>query len=33
VADFMRHDRAGALTVAPPLSVAPTTQWQSTTAE
>ena len=33
VADFMRHDRAAAATVAPPLSVAPTTQWQSTTAE
>ena len=33
VAEFMRHDRSAAATVAPPLSVAPTTQWQSTTAE
>ena len=34
VADFMRHDRAGAPTLVPPsLAAAPTTQWQSTTAE
>jgi len=33
VADFMRHDRAGAPTVMPAASVAPSTQWQSTTAE
>jgi hypothetical protein len=33
VADFMRHDRAAAPTQVPTASVAPTTQWQSTTAE
>lgn len=33
VAEFMRHDRAGAQTTVAPMSVAPTTQWQSTTAE
>jgi len=33
VTDFMRHDRAAAPTRVPTASVAPTTQWQSTTAE
>ncbi|MEO5881663.1 MAG: polysaccharide deacetylase family protein [Caldimonas sp.] len=33
VADFMRHDRAGAPTLVPAATVAPSTQWQSTTAE
>jgi|KBSSwiStaDraftv2_1062776.scaffolds.fasta_scaffold14538_4 predicted deacetylase len=33
VADFMRHDRAAAPTVLPAVSVAPTTQWQSTSAD
>ena len=33
VADFMRHDRAGATTLVPSASVASSTQWQSTTAE
>ncbi len=33
VADFMRHEQAGASTLMEPLSVTPTTQWQSTTAE
>ena len=33
VADFMRHDRAGAPTMAPAATVAPSTQFQSTTAE
>ena len=32
VADFMRHDRAAAPTLVP-ASVAPTTQWQSTSAD
>jgi predicted deacetylase len=33
VADFMRHDRAAAPTVVPEAAVAPSTQWQSTSAE
>jgi predicted deacetylase len=33
VADFMRHDRAGAPTLVPAASVAPSTSWQSTSAE
>ncbi len=33
VADFMRHDRAAAPTLVPAVTVAPSTQWQSTTAE
>jgi len=33
VADFMRHDRAAAPTVVPAVSVAATTQWQSTSAD
>jgi len=33
VADFMRHDRAAAPTQVPEASVAPTTQWQSTSAD
>ena len=34
VADFMRHDRAGAPTQVPAsVAAPPTTQWQSTTAE
>jgi hypothetical protein len=33
VADFMRHDRAGASTLVPAASAAPSTSWQSTTAE
>jgi uncharacterized protein len=33
VADFMRHDRAAAPTVVPEATVAPSTQWQSTSAE
>ena len=33
VADFMRHDRAAAPTLVPDATVAPSTQWQSTSAE
>jgi predicted deacetylase len=33
VADFMRHDRAGAPTLVPAATVAPSTQFQSTNAE
>ena len=33
VADFMRHDRAAAPTLVPAPTVAPSTQWQSTSAE
>jgi len=33
VADFMRHDRAAAMTAIFAVSEAPTTQWQSTNAE
>ncbi len=33
VADFMRHDRAGAVTTISAATEAPTTQWQSTHAE
>ena len=33
VADFMRHDRAAAPTLVPAPTVAPSTQWQSTSAD